>query len=51
ESIKVNYLDQTESIVQTTLTDFERKHRQMKVPRLEDEKTVFEKLSVLKYLF
>jgi hypothetical protein len=51
ESIKVNYADQTESIVQTTLADFERKHRLLKAPRLGDEKTVFEKLSVLKYLF
>jgi hypothetical protein len=50
-SIKVNYADQTESIVQTTLADFERKHRLLKAPRLTDEKTVFEKLSVLKYLF
>jgi uncharacterized protein (TIGR00661 family) len=51
ESIKVNYADETESIVQNTLTDFERKHRLMNAPRLADEKTVFEKLSVLKYLF
>jgi uncharacterized protein (TIGR00661 family) len=49
--LHVDYQDETESIVQNTLTNFERKYQQMKAPRLTDEKTVFEKLSVLKYLF
>ena len=50
-SIQVNYEDQTEQIVQQTLADFERKNRLFNAPRLSDEKTVFEKLAVLKYLF
>jgi hypothetical protein len=50
-SIQVNYEDQTENIVQNTLADFERKNRLVNAPRLADEKTVFEKLAVLKYLF
>jgi uncharacterized protein (TIGR00661 family) len=49
--LHVDYQDETESIVQNTLKNFERKYQQMKAPRLTDEKTVFEKLSVLKYLF
>lgn len=49
--LHVDYKDETESIVQNTLANFERKYRQMKAPRHTDEKTVFEKLSVLKYLF
>lgn len=51
ESIQVNYEDQTEHIVQQALEDFERKNRLINSPRLTDEKTVFEKLAVLKYLF
>jgi uncharacterized protein (TIGR00661 family) len=49
--LQVDYKDETESIVERTLANFERKYRQMKAPRHTDEKTVFEKLSVLKYLF
>ena len=50
-SIQVNYADQTESIVQNTLKEFERNYSKVKAPRLADEKSIFEKLSVLKYLF
>ena len=47
--LHVDYQDRTESIVQKTLADFEFK--QCKVRPTLDEKTTFEKLSVLKYLF
>lgn len=49
ENLKVNYLNQTESIVQSTLVNFEQQNRDKKY--LLNEKTVLEKLSVLKYLF
>jgi uncharacterized protein (TIGR00661 family) len=49
-SIHVDYKDETESIVQNMLNDFERENRKVRSPLL-DEKTTFEKLAVLKYLF
>ncbi len=49
-SIHVDYKDETESIVQNMLNDFEREKRKV-TTQLLDEKTTFEKLSVLKYLF
>jgi uncharacterized protein (TIGR00661 family) len=48
--IHVNYTDETESIVQNMLNDFEREKRKV-TTQLLDEKTTFEKLAVLKYLF
>jgi uncharacterized protein (TIGR00661 family) len=49
-SIHVDYKDETESIVQNMLNDFERETRKVRT-QLLDEKTTFEKLAVLKYLF
>lgn len=46
--IHVNYGDQTESIVQQLITNFERQYAK---PIVQSEKTTFEKLAVLKYLF
>jgi uncharacterized protein (TIGR00661 family) len=48
--IPVNYQDETEQIVQTVFTDFERKNHEVRKSLLT-EKSTFEKLSVLRYLF
>ena len=47
--LQVDYQDQTESIIQNTLENFQLNKR--KISPTLDEKTTFEKLSVLKYLF
>ena len=49
-TLHVDYKNETESIVQNMLNDFEREKRKVRT-QLLDEKTTFEKLSVLKYLF
>lgn len=49
--LHVDYKDETEAIVHNTLANFEGKYSKVKAPRLADEKTTFEKLAVLKYLF
>ncbi len=49
-TLHVDYKNETESIVQNMLHDFERETRKVRT-QLLDEKTTFEKLSVLKYLF
>ena len=48
---KVTYLDQTDSIIQNILTEFEQNYIQSKRETFNLDKTTFEKLSVLKYLF
>jgi len=51
ENIVINYENQTEEIVLNTLNTFEEKLKLRNYSQLSSEKTIFEKLSVLKYLF
>jgi hypothetical protein len=48
--VHVDFQDQTESIVHATLNHYLRDKEEMELERFK-EKTILEKLSVLKYLF
>lgn len=50
-NIAINYENQTEEIVLNTLKNFEEQLKMHNYSQLSSEKTIFEKLSVLKYLF
>jgi hypothetical protein len=51
QSIHVNYPNQTENILLNTLASFEARKIESEKIDLQLEKTILEKLSVLKYLF
>lgn len=51
QSIHVNYPNQTEKIILNTLTEFEKQTKPSQKKEFQFEKSLIEKLSVIKYLF
>jgi hypothetical protein len=51
QNVEVNYQNQTEKIILETLTEFEKRSIIFEENDLQFEKSMIQKLSVLKYLF